>query len=126
MKIKKFLLLLFIMVFANNAAAYGSSSSKKACKKPKFSQFTPPHLADVAPGVEFSFIASSITLPGSIQVTVKNLPVDVVVTQKNTQFLIEGQLPAELQGTHARINIQASSTKKCKGKDGWLLKIKDN
>jgi hypothetical protein len=45
------------------------------------------------------------------------------VSEKNSQFLIKGKLPAELQNTHARISIQASSNKKCQGKDGWLLKI---
>jgi hypothetical protein len=123
MKIFKFILLFSFVVFVNNVAAYGSSSSKKACKKPKFSEFSPPHLSSVGPESEFSFTASGDTLPNSIKVTVKKMPVDVEISEKNSQFLIKGKLPAELQNAHARISIQASSKKKCRGTDGWLLKI---
>ena len=126
MKILKVCLLLIVVVSANNAGAYGSgSSSKKACKKPKFSQFTPAHLSTVSPHSDFSFTASSATTPGSIQVSIKEKPVVVEVSKKNNSFLVTGTLPDSLQATHARINIQATGPKKCKGKDGWLLKIRD-
>lgn len=125
MKILKVFVLFISIISANNAAAYGSSSSKKACSKPKFSEFTPPHLSDVSPHSDFSFTASSATLPDSIQVSVKNKPLAVNVSKKNNKFLVTGKLPENLKGTHARINIQATGPKKCKGKDGWLLKIKN-
>ena len=124
MKIFKILMIFSLIVFANNVAAYGSSSSsKKACKKPKFSQFTPANLSEVAPQSEFSFVASSITLPESIQVTIKNEPIVIAVNKKNSGYVITGKLPDSLSDTHARINIQAKGPKNCKGKDGWLLKI---
>ncbi len=110
---------------ANNAGAYGSSSSKKACTKPKFSEFTPPHLSDVSPQSDFSFTASSVTLPDTIKVSAKKTPLDVNVSKKNNQFLVTGTLPENLKGTHARISIQASGPKKCLGKGGWLLNIKN-
>lgn len=124
MNIFKVIMIFGLVAFANNAAAYGSSSSsKKACKKPKFSQFTPANLSEVPPQSEFSFVASSATLPDSIQVTIKNEPVDITISKKNSGYAITGKLPASLTGSHARINIQAKGPKSCKGKDGWLLKI---
>lgn len=126
MKILKVFLLLIIVVSANNAGAYGSgSSSKKACKKPKFSQFTPPHLSNVPPHADFSFSASAATIPDSIRVYIKEKPVVVKVSKTKTTFLVTGKLPDSLKGTHARINIQATGPKNCKGKDGWLLNITD-
>ncbi len=126
MKIFKVLMIFGLIAFANNAAAYGSSSSsKKSCKKPKFSQFMPANMSEVPPQSEFSFVASSVTLPDSIQVTIQNEPIDLSVSKKNSGYAVSGKLPASLSGTHARINIQAKGPKSCKGKDGWLLKIVD-
>ena len=126
MKILKVSLLLIVVVSANNAGAYGSgSSSKKACKKPKFSQFSPSHLSNVSPHSDFSFTASAATKPDSIQVSIKEKPVVVKVSKQNNTFLVTGKLPDSLKGTHARINIQATGPKNCKGKDGWLLNITD-
>ncbi len=51
MKLNKLTVVFIFSIFSSNALAYGSSSSsKKACKKPKFTQFTPAHLAVVVPG----------------------------------------------------------------------------
>ncbi len=126
MKILKVFLLLIAVVFANNASAYGSSgSSKKACNKPRFSQFTPPYLSNVSPNSDFSFTASASTIPDSIQVSIKKKSVAVNVSKKNNAFLVTGKLPDSLKGTYARINIQATGPKKCIGKDGWLLNIID-
>lgn len=113
-----------LTVFSTSLWAYGSSSSsKKACKKPDLSQFTPAHLAIVAPQSEFSFKASVLTNPDSIQVNVKKQAVQVTVKQEGNAYLITGTLPAELQDTYARVNISATGTNGCKGSDGWLLKI---
>lgn len=118
--------MVFILaVFSTNALSYGSSSSKKACSKPKFTKFTPPHLSEVAAQSEFSFQASSLTNPESIEVTVKKQPVEVTRNKKNNGYLISGKLPATLKGTYARITIKATGTNKCKGDDGWLLKVQD-
>lgn len=119
-------LLLFVAVFDNAAAYGGSSSSKKACKQPKFSRFSPPHLATIRPQGEFSFIASANTLPDSIQVSVKNEPVTISVSEAKPQYLVTGQLPASVQGSHARINIKATAAGRCKGSGGWLLKLAED
>ncbi len=122
----KLLIVCMLTVFSANASAYGSSSSsKKACNQPKMSQFTPAHLAVVAPQSEFSFQTSASTNPESIKVNVKDLPVEVAIKAENTGYLVTGKLPAALQDTYARVSINATGTNNCKGSDGWLLKIEN-
>ena len=112
------------VMFSTHAAAYGSSSSsKKACNKPKFAHFTPAHLSVVAPQSEFSFQASALTNPDSIEVSVKKQPVEITIKEINNAYSITGKLPADLIDTYARVDIKAIGTNKCKGSDGWLLKI---
>ena len=108
--------------FSSHVLAYGSSSSsKKACTKPTFTLFTPIHLASVEPQSEFSFLASALTNPETIEVSVKKQPVDVVITKTNKSYSVVGTLPDSLQGTFARVNIKATGTNNCVGSDGWLL-----
>lgn len=124
MKSYKTLWILTLIIATNNAWAYGSSSStKKACIKPKFSEFIPVNNAEVAAKSSFSFVASANTNPESIAVTVKNQPVDVTVAPKNQGFQVTGTLPETLKRTVARISIAADGPNKCKGSDGWLVKI---
>jgi hypothetical protein len=119
----KLVTIFMLTIFSTNLLAYGSSSSKKACKKPKISQFTPIHLSVVAPQSEFSFKASALTNPESVQVNIKKLPVSVTVKEEGNAYLITGSLPAELQDTYARVSINATGTNGCKATEGWLLKI---
>jgi len=123
MHIPRLLAVFLLVIFSTNALAYGSRSSKTACKKPKFNQFTPPHLALVAPKTGFSLVVSSLTNPATIKVKVKRQPVDVTVKQINSGYSVVGKLPASLQNTYARIEINATGKNNCKAKDGWLLKI---
>jgi hypothetical protein len=124
MKLTKIWVFFFLVAFNTNVSAYGSSSSsKKACKKPEFTKFTPVHLSEVAPESEFSFVASALTNPESIVVTIKKQPVDVIVNKLNSGYSVSGKLPGGLEGTYARVDINATGTKKCKSNDGWLLKI---
>lgn len=123
MKILTMILMLGLTGFAGQATAYGSSSSKKACKPPRFWQFQPPHMAEVAPQSEFSFLASGTIRPKSLQVKVKGRPVAVTVSKKQANLLVSGKLPADLHATSARISIHATGTNKCKGRGGWLVKI---
>lgn len=124
MNLTKLMLVFIFAIFSSNALAYGSSSSsKKACNKPKFTQFTPAHLAVVLPQSEFSFLASALTNPETIVVSVKKQAVDVAINKTNKGYSVTGTLPASLQGTHARVDIKATGTNNCKGNDGWLLKI---
>jgi hypothetical protein len=116
--------ILMLMVATTNVWAYGSSSSsKKACNKPKFSEFAPANNAEVTAKSAFSFTASGNTNPESIIVTVKDQPVAVTVTPKNQVFQVAGTLPDTLKGNFARISITADGPNQCKGSDGWLVKI---
>ena len=126
MNIFKFISIVILTVFSTNLLAYGSSSSsKKACKQPKFTQFTPPNLEPVAAQSEFSFQTSTLTNPDSIKVSVKKHPVDVTINKVNNAYSVSGKLPASLKGTFARVQIDAKGTNNCKGSDGWLLKIEE-
>ena len=124
MKSYKTLWILILMIATSNVWVYGSSSSsKKACNKPKFSEFVPVNNAQVAAKSGFSFVASANTNPESIIVTVKDQPVAVTITPKNQGFQVKGTLPDTLTGSFARISITADGPNKCKGSDGWLVKI---
>jgi hypothetical protein len=113
-----------LIIATSNVWAYGSSSSsKKACNKPKFSEFVPTNNAQVAAKSAFSFVASANTNPESIIVTVKDQQVAVTVTPKNQSFQVTGILPNTLTGNFARISITADGPNQCKGSDGWLVKI---
>jgi hypothetical protein len=125
MKIKKLFWFLGLLIIANTVWAYGTSSSKKACEKPRMSEFIPPDKAKVEPQSEFSFLASSLTDPKTIKVTVKDQPVPVNVNPVNQGFQVKGVLPPALKGTFARISISAEGTNRCKGGGGWLVNISE-
>jgi hypothetical protein len=113
-----------LMIATSNVWAYGSSgSSKKACNKPKFSEFIPVNNAQVAAKTAFSFVASANTNPESIIVTIKDQPVAVAITSKSRGFQVTGTLPDTLTGNFARISITADGPNQCKGSDGWLVKV---
>jgi hypothetical protein len=124
MKSYKPLWILMLMIATSNVWAYGSSSSsKKACNKPKFSEFVPANNAAVAAKSAFSFVASASTNPDSIVVTIKDQPVAITVKPKNQGFQVTGTLPDTIKGNFARISISADGPNKCKGSDGWLVKV---
>lgn len=121
------LIMIFVLiVFSTNVLSYGSSSSRKVCLKPKFTNFTPPHLTQVVAESEFSFLSSSKTNPKSIVVSLKKQLVAVNIVKKNNGYLVSGRLPATLQSDFVRINIKAMSNNACKANAGWLLKIGAN
>lgn len=124
MKSYKPLWILMLIIATSNVWAYGSSSSsKKACNKPKFSEFVPANNAEIAAKSAFSFVASANTNPESIIVTIKDRPVAVTVKPINQGFQVTGTLPETLKGNFARISISADGPSQCKGSDGWLVKI---
>lgn len=117
------LLMIAAILVAANSWGYGSGGGgSSACDKPLFGHFEPPNHSEVAPGSQFSFVVSRVK-PDSIQVTVKGEPVEISVAPKGGGFLVVGELPQGLKDTFARINITASGPDRCKGADGWLLKI---
>ncbi|MDD1625834.1 MAG: hypothetical protein LUQ56_00070 [Methylococcaceae bacterium] len=124
MKSYKPLWILMLIIATSNVWAYGSSSSsKKACNKPKFSEFVPANNAEVSAKSAFSFVASANTNPESIIVMIKDRPVAVTVKPINQGFQVTGTLPETLKGNFARISISADGPSQCKGSDGWLVKI---
>jgi hypothetical protein len=128
MKQDKVLCILALSLVANTAWAYGGgSSSSKSCDKAKFSNYVPAENSDVAPGSEFSFIASKNTLPTTIKVTVKGQPAKINVAKKNNDtFEVTGKLPASIKGTFARIAIDADAQNNCNGgAGGWLVKVSE-
>jgi hypothetical protein len=126
MKVYQYISFLGFMVITSVSWGYGSSSSSSACAKPKFTEFNPVEHSEVAGGSSFSFIASANTLPDSISVTVKELPVKTnVVEEKNGTFKVSGSIPDSLKGVYARVSINGSSHNNCTDNAGWLLKIAD-
>ncbi|MGR9037105.1 MAG: hypothetical protein ACU83O_11050 [Gammaproteobacteria bacterium] len=123
MNATKLFWMLALVSFADTAWAYGSSSSKKACEKPRFSEFSPPDKATVQPESAFSFIASGLTDPKTLKVAVKDQPVPISINPVNQGYQVKGTLPAALKGTFARISISAEGTNRCKGSGGWLVNI---
>ncbi|NOT12178.1 MAG: hypothetical protein HOP23_10160 [Methylococcaceae bacterium] len=105
-------------------AGGGSGESASTCLKPHVSKFTPAHLAKVAPGSEFSFVAFNISNPEHITATVKKVPVELVAEFKDPFYVVKGKLPAFLKNTAARINVKVSGkTSHCELENGWLVNI---
>ena len=104
----------------------GGGTTGKNCLKPHLTDFKPVHLASVASGSEFSFIAQRIDKPESISVLVKNSPVALVSEFKDPHFLVKGKLPEGLRNTAARIQIKVQANGHyCAAENGWLLTITD-
>lgn len=117
---------LVLMVITSASWGYGSSSSSSSCAKPKFTEFNPVEHSQVPVGSSFSFVASANTLPESIKVTVKDLPVTTnVLEEKNGTFKVSGLIPDSLKGVYARVSISGNSQNNCNENAGWLLKITD-
>lgn len=106
------------------AFAYGTDDNKK-CRKPKFRDFEPVRLTEVAPGSEISFHVSGWADPDTIEATAKKIPMTVTVIDKMNFFIATAKLPDSLEDGFARLSIEAKAKDgRCIGKDGWLLKIK--
>ena len=105
----------------------GGSSSTNAggnCVKAHFTEFTPAHLATVAPHSEFSFYAYNIEKPEQIEVTIKSQPVTITTENRGNFYRIVGNLPTDLKDTPARINIKYTAKMvRCNADDGWLVTI---
>lgn len=109
-----------------SSAGGSGSGGENGCLKPQLTKFLPAHLATVAPGSAFSFLAFNVSNPRQIEVNVKSIPVAVTTEDKETFYLVKGKLPAELANTTARINIKVNAKlSRCNGENGWLVKIAD-
>lgn len=102
----------------------GSGGTSGHCMKAHLSKFQPAHLETVAPGAEFSFLASNIQKAEQVSVTVKGIPVELSSEFKDPNFVVKGKLPSSLVNTTARVNIKVSAKMAhCEAENGWLLKI---
>ena len=120
----KLIIIFTLILFSNLALAYGSTtSSKKACKKPTLTKIMPAHLSAVAPEAKFSFHTSIKTQSQSIKVLANKIPVEVSIKETADGFNVSGQLPASIKKKYVRVNVEAITTSRCHGIDGWLLKI---
>ncbi|MFU8787410.1 MAG: hypothetical protein ACNA7G_00185 [Methylobacter sp.] len=124
MKLTRIFPVLILMAVSSQSWAYGSGSSQSACKKPEFNQFNPADKSEALPGAAFSFVVAGISSPASIKVSIKDQLLDVSATELSPQrYSVGGLLPDALKGQFVRINVSAEG--KCKGNDGWLVKITD-
>lgn len=113
-----------VMGFASPAFAYNAGNVETKCKDPHFKTFTPPHKAEVASESEISFTVSGYADPTTIKAIARNIPLKLDIIDRGSFYAVSAKLPAALAGKYARIHVKAHNSPECKGKDGWLIKIK--
>ena len=102
----------------------GGWGDELACFKARISHLKPERLAEVPPGAPFSFMVSGSNGPGHIHVTIRQEPVPVTVEDKETFYLVKGNLPPGIKNEIVRISIKAKAKlSKCDAEDGLLLKV---
>ncbi len=119
--------LLSAVMFTRLAGAVTpAEDEEKKCKKPKFRDFAPVALSEVAPESEISFHVSHDADPLSVISTAKGEKMVVKVENKKTFLLAKAKLPATVRDGFARIHVAANALEGgCQGQDGWLIKIRD-
>ena len=73
-----------------------------------------------------SFLSRHLKIPFRLplKLTVKEQVAVIKVDKKNDgTFNVNGNLPATVKGSYARIAITADAQSNCKGAGGWLVKI---
>ena len=126
--IKKSLTLAFLIAgigFVGSAFAYDPGNTEKTCKDPRFKTFSPEHKAETDPESEISFTVCGYADPTTIKAMAKNVPLELIIVDKNSFYDVSAKLPASLTGKYARIHVRAHNTRECMAKDGWLIKIRD-
>ncbi|MGR9117067.1 MAG: hypothetical protein ACU85E_14995 [Gammaproteobacteria bacterium] len=121
-----------ILCFSATAVfAYGSGSSSSSCHKPSFSEFNPSVNKYLQSFREFSFVASSNTVPTSIEVNISIGQVkhhfsakELQISQKPSgQLEVSGKLDRPFQHGFVRINVTAHSKPGCALTDGRLIRV---
>ncbi len=102
----------------------GGTGGGTSCPAPKFAQFDPPEMTEVAKGAKFSFLAWSLQ-PETLEVTIRGQKVAVEISPKGPNYLVSGVLPPELTGP-VRINLKAYGPGQCLGTGGWLVKVRED
>lgn len=122
--LKKSALFLVLAITAANAWSFGGGDDRRPgarCEEPKFKNTKPPKL--IAPGGEFSFTASSNTVPESIKVVIKGQNINLNV-RDHYGYQVTGNMPVELTEGYALIKIKANSNPgSCIAEHAWLVKI---
>ncbi|MGR9116204.1 MAG: hypothetical protein ACU85E_10590 [Gammaproteobacteria bacterium] len=104
----------------------GGGQGGMSCQKLRINKnkLVPEPLSEVAPGSEISFLAFGVDTPDHLEVSVKKIPIEITTEFKDTFYIVKGNLPADLKGTPARINVKfKAKNPKCNGEEGWLVKI---
>lgn len=126
--IMRFMLVVTVM-YTNSVMAQGDTS-QVPCVKPRFSKMLPVDKSEIEPGAEFSFVASRVMNPFTLNIKLKDTEVnEFQVRNKNTFYKVSGVFPESVKGQWARVHIRAEAKeggKGCYKKGGWLLKIKGN
>lgn len=115
-----------------SAHAYGNNAGTgHHCDKPQFSDFQPAANKYLQSFNEFSFIASSNTVPTSLEATIsaagskfhfghKDLRIEPM---KSGRFEVTGRLPKPLGHGFIRLDFKAHSKPSCETSFGYLLRI---
>ncbi len=114
---------------AGGHAGHGSSvnkNGKSACKAIIINHVKPKHLDVVFPRAKFSFWVNGLKESEIkfVEVTAKKIPVELSSEVRTGFILFKGELPASLENTAARIQVNVHA-KRCPVQKGWLLKIAD-
>lgn len=119
--------ILFVAAIALTQSAHAvkpGEEEKKECRKPKFRDFAPVHLAEVAPETALIFHVSRGAEPASVTIEAKGEKLPVTVVDRVNFLAATARLPATLQEGFVRIHVTAAAIEGgCIGQDGWLLKI---
>lgn len=119
------LALALLLTSTSLLAVTPAEEEEKKCIKPKFRDFSPAALTEVAPGSEISFHVTHNAEPTSIGAEAKNIKLNVDVRDRKNFFEVHAKLPNDLSNSFARVSIHAKPLEgDCRGQDGWLLKIK--
>lgn len=114
-----------------SSAAYARYENEE-CKMPKIRSFEPAkhNKGEPVPEVEaegkIGFYVSYVADPTTIRaVAKKKHKLKLTIDDRKPYYRVTANLPAELNGKYARIDIKATAqTGECVAKDGWLVKIK--
>lgn len=127
----KTIIIFATICYANSGFAYNVGNAEKECRLPKFRDLIPPErtktnpVPEVEPESEIGFTMSSYADPSTLKIVAKKIPLKPTIVDRNTFYKVTAQLPAELNGKYARIDIRVEEQSgKCDSKDGWLIKIK--
>lgn len=120
-----------VIFFTSSAFSFEVGGPREFCKPAKFGAFSPPRrvhgqpFQEVEPGSEVSFTTWGSIEPAYIMVFAKKQLIKPRIVNRRTFFHVSFNLPAEFNGTFVRIDMIAKAEKEeCKGKDGWLIKVK--